>query len=318
MALSIHEHDGSESLAELADGWLYAPYRFIKAYPAAAHRQHLEDQWQEGAAAPDQAVLVGGGGLAHIGISAFDTKALGAPAGTLMSLVAPSRDPAAAAALAKAAVAWADGRGVRFLQARADARDLAGVRALEEAGFRFSDAILRSVYTIEDISPPGTIGEEGATVVRPANPEDLVRLREISRRIFRQSRFHRDPDYPPEAAAALHDAWVTSAVLGERGFCVVSEVDGAIAGLFTACMDNAINPYVEAPLARMELSAVLPMRRAPSVWLDMAREIYRECRQRGAEVGEGRPQVYNYAILQRQMTTLPSYLRAEVALHRWR
>lgn len=305
------------SLPDRARLFRHAPYKFIKFYPAKAHQAHLVHQWNGALSSPDQALLAGPASLAHIRISPFDSEALGFPCASIPSFALTGADQDEANRLAKDAVSWSLDHGVRFLQVRIDARDHGAIQALEEAGFRYGDAILRSVFTLEGIAEASKGMPQPASEIRLATPQDLPTVLGVAQRIFRHSRFHRDPSFPEGAASALHQSWVSNAVLGHRGFCFLSEVEGKLAGFFTAWLDEEINPFVERKLARLELSAVLPIRRAPRIWEDMALAVYHECVKRGATLGEGRPQVYNYAIIQKQMSILPEFLRAEIALHRW-
>jgi dTDP-4-amino-4,6-dideoxy-D-galactose acyltransferase len=79
------------------------------------------------------------------------------------------------------------------------ARDLATVRAAEDAGFRSVDVRVTFEREVEPARAPS---------LRDATPADLPWLRAEAARAFTDSRFWNDPGFPRDRCAALYETWI--------------------------------------------------------------------------------------------------------------
>ncbi len=304
------------NIEEFAKKFLPSPYRFIKDYPSAVHKKHLVEKWKETIENEKDCLFLSKDSICAINYSEFDSKAFGKKSGNINFFYSMKKSLKDSKKIAEEAVNWADENNFSFLQTRIDAKDVISIRALENAGFNYADIVLRSVFTYDEGIIHDIYGIKSKTNVRLAEEKDFERITKISKKIFRNSRFHKDPDFSQDFAEKMHENWVKNALEGKRGFCFVSEENNSLCGFFTAAFDKDINKHTEDKLIRFELSAVLPMRRASTIWLDLLNAVVRHGYSMGGKFFEGRPQAYNYQILQRQMKVPPKYLKAEMALHR--
>jgi len=305
-------------MEEFAKRFLPSPYRFIKDYPSAVHKNHLIDKWSQAIENEKDCLFLSENSICTINHSEFDSRAFGKKSGNINFFYSMKKSLEDSKKMAKKAVDWADKNNFSFLQTRIDAKDLISIRALENVGFNYADIVLRSIFTYDEGIIHDIYGIKSKTNVRIAEKKDFEKIIKISKKIFRNSRFHKDPDFSQDFAEKMHENWVKNALEGKRGFCFVSEENESLCGFFTAAFDGEINKYTEDKLVRFELSAVLPMRRASTIWLDLLNAVVRYGYSKGGKFFEGRPQAYNYQILQRQMKVPPKYLKAEMALHRIR
>src|SRR5207302_1307165 len=75
--------------------------------------------------------------------------------------------------------------------------------------------------------------------IRPARPEDVPRLRAISRVSHTDTRFFFDRRFPRPRAEALYETWIESSVNGFAQAVLVAEHDGDIAGYLTCHLTAA-------------------------------------------------------------------------------
>src|SRR5262245_16001559 len=113
--------------------------------------------------------------------------------------------------------------GVSLLLAAADAR---GILAAQEVGFRLVDlrVSLERPAGAPAPSPPDL------PLVRTHRPEDLPALEAIAEQAHRDTRFWRDPRFPPARAAELYRTWIRKECEGGADRVLVAVQDGAPSG----------------------------------------------------------------------------------------
>lgn len=316
MLKEVKKIEDFENIDSFIKKILASPYRFIKEYPSHVHQKHLLKKWQSSIESKKNLFLLSEDSACTIDYSAFDSEAFGKKSGILNLFHSVKKSQKESDNLIRKATEWADKNNFSFLQTRIDAQNIIGVRALENNKFNYADIVLRSIFTYEEGITHEIYGIKSKTNVRLAEKKDFGKILNISKKIFKNSRFHKDPNFPDGFAEKIHELWVEKSLNQERGFCFVSEENNSLCGFFTAAFDNEINQHSSDKLIRFELSAVLPMRRASTIWLDLLNAVVRHGYSKGGKFFEGRPQAYNYQILQRQMKVPPKYLKAEMALHR--
>jgi GNAT superfamily N-acetyltransferase len=100
--------------------------------------------------------------------------------------------------------------GPAFIDARVDAGDIAGLLALQAAGFAVIDVNVQLVRNAGSLPPPppGT---------RFAEREDEEGVRAIAAEAFVYDRFHRDPQICHAAASRIKADWAGNFFAGGRG-----------------------------------------------------------------------------------------------------
>jgi GNAT superfamily N-acetyltransferase len=141
--------------------------------------------------------------------------------------------------LAKVVVHVVRESGAHFVRAWAPLDDIAGIRALEDAGFRIAD-----VLTSFGADPSGmdwSAEPAGDVHVRQAKAGDEAVLAAIARDTFTRApdRFHADPAIPAVLANDLYAEWIANSVRGraaDRVFVGCLGVD--VVGFTTVLVDR--------------------------------------------------------------------------------
>ena len=108
-------------------------------------------------------------------------------------------------------------------QAKVPSADVMLLHRLCDAGFR---VVCTSVVLRREAGPL-----DGATGVRPLDPERDASLPDIAAQAFRLSRFHLDPDVPDEVAVGIKRDWAQAYLDGTRGEgALVAELHGRVVG----------------------------------------------------------------------------------------
>ena len=106
-----------------------------------------------------------------------------------------------------------------------DRLDLAG--DLETHGFRLIDTNLR----FGRAAGRGAMRQIPGVAVRSAEPPDRFGVESLARRSFQVSRFHADPQIPPDKANDIKARWASNFFKGARGdHMIVAEAAGGIVG----------------------------------------------------------------------------------------
>ena len=261
--------------AETIANWVaeepFPPYSYYRDIPTARCWAYRAAQLQQLAAAashhavheetPSGEVLVG------ISELPWDSEQLGMPAGRLDYAIVRRREPAgerhdsAASSMlalyevaAAAAVRTAASLGLRHLSARLDSRELPLAQALESAGFRLVDALLRLGVDATRLEPAAV---PAGVELAPAVEDDLPGLVALAARGFVHDRFHNDPALGPGAADRLHASWVENAVRGRTGDGVlVARVGGRPAGFFIVALDRLTTAHLGTTVGSLVLITV--------------------------------------------------------------
>ena len=200
--------------------------------------------------------LVDEGGVAGVCVlrrPAWDREHFGFVVGRVEHLI--GRDAGVLATL----VAWADEHfaqaGTTFASARVAADDLPAIHALEHAGFRFQELVLRPWTDLRAWRPR----DEG--LCRLALPEDETAVRDIAATSFHADRFHNDPRFTRAQADGVYVNWVRSAFHGDGGGqdrVVILELEGELAGFIRGWVEAdrgaGLPPAWHADLAAMHPS----------------------------------------------------------------
>jgi len=168
----------------------------------------------------------------------WDSDLFGFPTGRVTLLIGVGDRPDTLDLLCRAVLDDAASQGVRHLTARVPSSDLAGIWALERAGFQTLDCLL--TFSL-DIDAPCCEPPDGV-LVRSFRPGDTDVLCEIARTAYRHDRFHADNSLAPGTADRLHAEWIRNSCLGKAAdHVLVAEFEGQVAGYVT-CRVNQASP----------------------------------------------------------------------------
>jgi ribosomal protein S18 acetylase RimI-like enzyme len=119
-----------------------------------------------------------------------------------------------------------------FAYAKCDVFEVETVSRLVDKGFRVVDTAL----TFDGVN---LAGNPSSHATRPANPLDEEAVRGIAGSAFRFSRFHLDPEIPPNLANTIKREWAGNFFSGSRGDgMVVVESAGQVAGFLQLIWGN--------------------------------------------------------------------------------
>ncbi len=123
-------------------------------------------------------------------------------------------------------------KNVRYLHAKVDAEDTAGIRAYESLGFSLVSIMLPVIcYTKQARRHFKVMG-----AVRPWQKKDLKNLREIARNSMRFDHFHSDPHFSKRKSDSVYEALIENCCKGRLADKVfVVEKKGGVAG-YAACL----------------------------------------------------------------------------------
>lgn len=161
------------------------------------------------------------GGLVVVAASPWDSEILGVPTFwcRVPTLWGEGDDVAAAAVdLATGILDRVRDRGGELVMIRADARDVALARALEDAGFRLMDTSVMLLARL-DGEPLRSPGADGGAKLDHARPDDLEALEGIARN-FRDDHFHADPRLT-HVADELYVHWTRNSLAGRADAVLV-------------------------------------------------------------------------------------------------
>ncbi len=308
-------------LTLLVEQQKYKKYQYIRPVPSSAiqkytlHRLEKDVQngmvwvWEERAEPK-----------AYLAVERldWDSEILGFPCARMTEFF--SAEPYAegfrrAQELLREAYIWGKEAGIRFMDARVDARDLIWTHALEDIGFRTMETAILYAFA----RGAGELFEKPETncEVRLANAKDLEFVQRVAETVFVWDRFHRDPRIPLEKAVLLYQKWVENAVLGKRGGAFIVEAEGRKLGFHTFAIDFEFNQFSDVKVAQMDLIAIIPHPRVKNVWETLIYEMVRQGLEYGISVGESRTQLFNLSAMWRLMRTPPPFSRIELTLHFW-
>lgn len=119
-------------------------------------------------------------------------------------------------------------------------------------------------------------------IVRKAVLDDVKRVQDLNYEVFVSDQKHFDDlnmDWPYQPAG---EAYFRDLITGERGVCLVAEIDGRIVGYVGGGMQKPHAAYTGVR-AELENIGVTPDYRSHGVGAHLVEAFYDWCRQRGAE-----------------------------------
>jgi ribosomal protein S18 acetylase RimI-like enzyme len=155
---------------------------------------------------------------------------------------------------------WADALGVGHLSVRLPLSEIAGVRALEEAGFRTADVSLSLVH-----GGKRARGDYPRVSVRDARVEDEDDLTRMAALAFRNTRFHSDPKIGPTRAQAVYSRWARDALHGSADRVLVAADGDQLLGFVICKLDGLAAESVGFGIGKLDLISVAPDRRRKGV-----------------------------------------------------
>ena len=181
--------------------------------------------------------------------------------------------------------------GFKQLMCRAQPRETALIRALEESGWRLVDTLvtLRLDLRHQRQPEPAVWGETKAKEpeIRQAQTNDVETLMQIAREAFADreiwlDRFHADPKIPSPLADELYAQWVKNSVTpdspadskADRTF-VATVRNGTVAGFLTCLRGNGSEP------GKVLLNAVAKLYRGQGVYGHLVRKSLDWFREQG-------------------------------------
>jgi ribosomal protein S18 acetylase RimI-like enzyme len=129
----------------------------------------------------------------------------------------------------------ADIEGFAHVILRVAAEDLPLVWAAERSGLRLVDIAVDSSFSLESAALPDP---DPAVIIRPANRDDVPRLREIAGQAFVFSRFAADPFFSSAHVVAFYEQWITNLCAGLAEVVLVCEEDRRVIGFVSCALDN--------------------------------------------------------------------------------
>lgn len=174
--------------------------------------------------------LTGPWGDVVLRASPWDTDVLGVPTGRIEAF-RPEGDPPDPRG-------WADELDLQHLSLRLPFVDVAGMRALEQVGFRVADVSLSLVH--QGHTPTE---RDVAVTIRSATEDDRDVLSQLAAGAFAVTRFHLDPKIGSGRADALYARWATDALARSADDVLVADLDGTAVG-FVVCKLDALAPKV--------------------------------------------------------------------------
>jgi ribosomal protein S18 acetylase RimI-like enzyme len=129
----------------------------------------------------------------------------------------------------------ADLEGFAHVILRVAAEDLPLAWAAERSGLRLVDIAVDSSFSLEPAALPDP---DPAVLIRPANPDDVPRLREIAGQAFVFSRFAADPYFSSAQVVAFYEQWMTNLCAGLAEVVLVCEQDRRVIGFVSCALDN--------------------------------------------------------------------------------
>lgn len=130
------------------------------------------------------------------------------------------------------ALAWCAANTIDCLYYLAPSDDAQTIELTERNKFHFVDARL----TLERSLPAPDAAQHA--LARPCAPGDLPALERIATVSHTDTRFFYDPHFPREQSEKLYAEWIKKSVSGGEELALAAQVDGAVAGYFTAHVTN--------------------------------------------------------------------------------
>lgn len=130
--------------------------------------------------------------------------------------------------------AWCGQNGIRCLYFLSRLDDPATTQLAEDNGFRLVD--IRVTFACEplgSITAAGSLAPSSA-LLRESKPEDLPSLQRIARRLYHDTRFYHDANFPRHMCDLFYETWIKRSCEGWADVVLVAEVDGEAIG-YTSC-----------------------------------------------------------------------------------
>lgn len=214
----------------LVAAYPFKPYRDYRVW--SRRRQHAmlrADIDRSRQADGSMQVVAGGGDDVVVGLARplpWDTAFFGVPMARIDVLLRASSEPTPALRDALGALLeTCRAAGIQHVAARVDVADMAGVAALESAGFRLMDALV-TYYTHPHREPPPEVREVGR--VRPFETADLDQVLAITADAYRgfRGRFQLDARLPADRVDAFYLEWARQCCAGVMADRIVVADDG--------------------------------------------------------------------------------------------
>lgn len=154
--------------------------------------------------------------------------------------------------------------------ARIPALNYQASRALENAGFHLVECYLELDHSLDQV--PSVTGEN---LIRPFVKDEIAKLEDIAKESFQYSRFHMDPQIPPDQAKLTRSEWVKNACLGRADVVLVAEVETQPVG-FVIGMKKCLQ---EKMVGKLDLIAVHPDYRRRKLGYDLTVEFLNYCQE---------------------------------------
>lgn len=310
-------------LRALIRAYPYKKYQYIRSVSEGAIEEYYVAELREAAGSEESAVFGvrgegGWAGLAGTRYLPWDSGLLGAPCGRIFALLTPADYEGgykAAEGLLRAAREWAVDRGIRMVDVRCDAREVAVSHALQAAGYRMMEASITFAYSLAMKARWEERDVPGAAEVRLATEADLPFVRRAAK-MFRNDRFHKDPQIGPAAADRLYEEWLMNSALQKRGYLYLALVNDRPVGLQTMVADQAFNEHTDKKVGSWELTAILPHAGSRDIWRRLSFHVSQEGIRHGLRIGEGRTQIYNLNMMN-VMREPPEFSKGELTFHGW-
>jgi dTDP-4-amino-4,6-dideoxy-D-galactose acyltransferase len=112
------------------------------------------------------------------------------------------------------------------------------IRLAEENGFRLMDVRITFEILCSDIDET-FIDNEPRALIRSVVAEDINPLKDVSREIFKCTRFYFDTKFPRDRVRAMYEVWLEKSCRSSADSVFVAEIDDAPVGYITCHLDES-------------------------------------------------------------------------------
>jgi ribosomal protein S18 acetylase RimI-like enzyme len=249
-------------------GRAQSPFSYVAPANSSRDQEYLMDEIARHLSEPSGRAFVATEGTEIEGFllsvdSPWDTQVLGQEVAIFKHLFLSSHTSSRVAGdVIGECLRSAAARGVKCVMCKLNSSQFSAIHALERNGFLLMDTLLDFTFDFQrfplsSITPPR---HGGALLTRPARPDDLSQVLDVSERAFANfiGRYHVDEMMRDGTGAAVYRKWVESAFAGWADLIMVAEINGSLAGFGIWRMPSALEAKYSFRIAHYSLAGVNP------------------------------------------------------------
>lgn len=259
-----------KSVADLQPllSWAESPFSYVGPGDPPRDQAYLLDEIASQLSEPTSSAFVARQGTEIHGFiscvdSPWDTAVLGQEVAIFQHLfLSPLAKSTVAGDLIGECLQYAAARCVKCVTCKLNSSQFVAIHALERNGFLLMDTLLDFIFDFQKFPLSGiTPAKRGEVLLtRPARPEDLSQVLDLSERAFANfmGRYHVDEMMPGGTGAAVYRKWVRSAFAGWADMIMVAEIKGTVVGYGIWRMPSALEAKYSFRIAHYSLAGVHP------------------------------------------------------------